>query len=100
VLQTFKKSAKFLTLLVMPSQVAPIYWCYEHHSTNILVLPAQVAPIYWCYDVFGTNILVLLVLAATISAHTDLFTTWYSVQFLADFFIIANRFNQSGKNNE
>ena len=52
VLQTFKKSVKFLTLLVMPSQVAPIDWCYEHHSTNILVLPAQVAPKNWCYDVF------------------------------------------------
>jgi hypothetical protein len=27
-----------------------------------------------------------------------LFTTWSSVQFLADFFIIANGFNQSGMN--
>ncbi len=40
-----------LRLLVLPVQVAPIYWCYEHRSTNILVLPAQVAPIYWCYNV-------------------------------------------------
>jgi hypothetical protein len=64
-----KKSAKFLTLLVMPSQVAPIDWCYEHHSTNILVLPAQVAPIYWCYDVRSTNILVLFELAAPISPY-------------------------------
>ncbi len=65
-----------LRLLAPPAQVAPIYWCYEHHSTNILVLTAQVAPIYWCYDVRSTKILALLVLAAPISAHTDLFTTW------------------------
>jgi hypothetical protein len=89
-----------LRLLVLPAQVALIYWCYEHRSTNILVLPAQVAPIYWCYYVCSTNILVLPVLAAPISAHTDLFTTWSSVQFLADFFIIAIGFNQSKINNK
>jgi hypothetical protein len=44
---------------------------------RLLVLPSEVSPI---------------------SAHTDLFATWKSVQFLADFFIIVNRFNQSGKN--
>jgi hypothetical protein len=30
---------------VLPAQVAPIYWCYEHHSTNILVLLVFAAPI-------------------------------------------------------
>jgi hypothetical protein len=76
--------------LALQALVAPIYWCCEHRSTNILVLPAHVAPIYWCYDVRSTNILVLRVLAAPISAHTGLFTTWWSVQFLADFFTIIN----------
>ena len=65
-------------------------------STNILVLRTSehqyigakniVAQKYWCCNVRSTNILVLLVLAAPISAHTALFTTWKSVQFLADFF--------------
>jgi hypothetical protein len=76
--------------LALQALVAPIYWCCEHRSTNILVLPAHVAPIYWCYNVRSTNILVLRVLAAPISAHTGLFTTWWSVQFLADFFTIIN----------
>ncbi len=49
--------------------------CKMSVCLRLLVLPAQVAPIYWCYDVLSTNILVLLVLAATISAHTALFTT-------------------------
>ena len=79
-----------ICLLALQALVAPIYWCCEHRSTNILVLPAHVAPIYWCYDVRSTNILVLRVLAAPISAHTCLFTTWWSVQFLADFFTIIN----------
>ena len=79
-----------IRLLALQALVAPIYWCCEHRSTNILVLPAHVAPIYWCYDVRSTNLLVLRVLAAPISAHTGLFTTWWSVQFLADFFTIIN----------
>jgi len=58
-----------IRLLALQALVAPIYWCCEHRSTNILVLPAHVAPI---------------------SAHTGLFTTWWSVQFLADFFTIIN----------
>jgi len=48
-----------IRLLALQALVAPIYWCCEHHSTNILVLPAHVAPIYWCYDVRSTTILVL-----------------------------------------
>jgi hypothetical protein len=49
-------------ILVLPAQVAPIYWCYGHRSTSILVLLVLAAPIYWCYDVRSTNILVFLVL--------------------------------------
>ncbi len=58
-----------IRLLALQALVAPIYWCCEQRSTNILVLPAHVAPI---------------------SAHTGLFTTWWSVQFWADFFTIIN----------
>jgi hypothetical protein len=57
---------------------------------RLLALQALVAPIYWCCEHRSTNILVLRVLAAPISAHTGLFTTWWSVQFLADFFTIIN----------
>ncbi len=79
------------------NQLAPIYWRCKHLKNPqnflcckmsvclcLLALQAQVAPIYWCYEHRSTNILVLLVLAAPISAHTNLFTTWLSVQFLED----------------
>ena len=46
------------------------------------------APIYWCCNPVSTNILVLQTFKK--SAHTGLFTTWWSVQFLADFFTIIN----------
>ncbi len=69
------KMSVCLRLLVLPAQVAPIYWCYEYCSTCIGAT-MFIVPIYWCYNVCSTNILVLLVLAAPISAHTELFTTW------------------------
>ena len=82
---------------MLPAQVAPIYWCYRHCSTNILVLLVLAAPIYWCYDVRSTNILVLLVLAAPIGEYTQ---TFYNIKIFADFlnvcstniYIGANRF--------
>ena len=82
---------------------APIYWCCKHLKNprkflsckmpvciRLLALQALVAPIYWCCEHRSTNILVLPAHVAPISAHTGLFTTWWSVQFLADFFTIIN----------
>ena len=81
--------------------LAPIYWCCKHLKNprkflsckmpvciRLLALQALVAPIYWCCEHRSTNILVLPAHVAPISAHTGLFTTWWSVQFLADFFSI------------
>ncbi len=50
--------------------------CKMSVCLRLLALQAQVAPVYWCYEHRSTNILMLIVLAAPISAHTDLFTTW------------------------
>ena len=83
--------------------LAPIYWCCKHLKNprkflsckmpvciRLLALQALVAPIYWCCEHRSTNILVLPAHVAPISAHTGLFSTWWSVQFLADFFTIIN----------
>jgi hypothetical protein len=53
----------------------------------ILVLPAQVAPIYWCCNVRSTDILVLLVLAAPIGKETQ---TFYNLKNLADFLNVCS----------
>jgi hypothetical protein len=74
-------------ILVLPAQVAPIYWCYGHHSTNIMVLLVLAAPIYWCYDVRSTNILVLLVMEAPIGEDTQSF---YNLKNFADFLNVCS----------
>jgi hypothetical protein len=47
-----------------------------------LVLRVLAAPIYWCYDVHSTNILVLRVLAAPIGKYTQAF---YNLKIFTDF---------------
>ena len=55
-----------LRLLALPAQVAPIYWLYEHRSTNIGAASTS-----------STNILVLLVLAAHICLpHVKVNSFW------------------------
>ncbi len=53
----------------------------------ILVLPAQVAPIYLCYKHRSTNILVLLVLAASIGEDTQ---TFYNFKNFVDFLNVCS----------
>jgi hypothetical protein len=52
-----------------------------------LALQAQVAPIYWCYEHRSTNILVLLVLAAPIGEDTQ---TFYNFENFADFLNVCS----------
>jgi hypothetical protein len=51
------------------------------------VLLVLAAPIYWCYNVHSTNILVLLVLAAPIGEDTQ---TFYNFKNFADFLNVCS----------